>query len=57
MSDFGLRLQKLRKQRGLTQKMLAERIKFAPHTSLFMISKSYSVYLSSCIELRRLFWL
>lgn len=26
MSDFGLRLQKLRKQRGLTQKMLAERI-------------------------------
>jgi transcriptional regulator with XRE-family HTH domain len=26
MGDFGLRLQKLRKQRGLTQKMLAERI-------------------------------
>lgn len=26
MSDFGQRLQKLRKQRGLTQKMLAERI-------------------------------
>lgn len=26
MSDLGLRLQKLRKQRGLTQKMLAERI-------------------------------
>lgn len=26
MSDFGLRLQTLRKQRGLTQRMLAERI-------------------------------
>ena len=26
MKDFGMRLQELRKQRGMTQKMLAERI-------------------------------